>query len=181
VIFRELDVAGAYVLEPERQADDRGFFARTFCVDELAAHRLETAIAQISVSHNERRGTLRGMHYQAEPHGETKLVRCTRGSIYDVVLDLRSDSATSGRWVAVQLSDSDGDAVYVPRGCAHGFLTLEDDTDVEYVISTAFAPDAAAGVRFDDPTFAIEWPFDPLVISERDRAYPMFDVRARSD
>ena len=171
MIFRELSVAGAYVLEPERHTDARGYFARTFCVDELAEHGLDPTLAQISTSFNARRGTLRGMHYQRAPHEETKLVRCTRGAIYDVILDLRADSETSGSWVAAELDAENGHLAYVPKGCAHGFLTLADDTEVEYLISTPHAPDAAAGVRWDDPKYGIEWPFEPVVMSDKDRSW----------
>ncbi len=176
MIFHELAVAGSYLLEPERQVDERGSFTRTFCVDELAERELITDIAQISTSHNARRGTLRGMHFQRPPHEETKIVRCTRGAVHDVVVDLRADSPTFSRWAAAELSVANGHAVYVPRGCAHGFLTLQDDSDVEYVISAPYAQDAASGVRFDDPAFGVEWPFEPVVASERDRSYPIVDL-----
>jgi dTDP-4-dehydrorhamnose 3,5-epimerase len=178
MIFRELAVAGTYVLEPERHADERGYFARTFCVNELAERGLETEIAQISTSHNERRGTLRGMHFQMEPHGETKIVRCTRGAAHDVVVDLRPDSASFGQWAGAELSVANGYAVYVPRGCAHGFLTLEDQTEIEYIISVPHVPPAASGVRFDDPALGLDWPFEPTVINERDRSFPDVDLEA---
>ena len=171
--FTETSVAGAYVLDPEPIEDDRGFFARIWCADELERMGLEASIAQCSVSHNRRRGTLRGMHWQRAPHEETKVVRCTRGAIHDVIADLRTDSPTRGRWVAVELSASNRRLLYVPRGCAHGFQTLEDDTEVSYAISPAHVPDAARGFRFDDPAFSIEWPLpDDVVVSDRDRAWP---------
>ena len=176
MIFHELAVEGAYLLEPERIVDERGWFARTLDTDELAERELVNGVVQISLSHNARRGTLRGMHVQLPPHEETKVVRCTRGAVHDVIVDLRHDSRTFGRWAAAELSSDNGHAVYVPRSCAHGFLTLEDDTDVEYVISAPYTPDAASGVRFDDPAFGIEWPFRPTVINERDRSYPSVDL-----
>jgi dTDP-4-dehydrorhamnose 3,5-epimerase len=173
--FQELALAGVFLVEPERHEDERGYFARTYCTDELAAHGLDPQVAQVSVSHNTRRGTLRGMHFQVAPHEETKLVRCTRGALHDVVVDLRVGSPTHAKWVAVDLDAEDGLAMYVPKGCAHGFLTLEDDTTVEYVISVPYAPEAAAVVRFDDPAFGIEWPFAPEVVSDRDRSFPLMD------
>jgi dTDP-4-dehydrorhamnose 3,5-epimerase len=176
-----MTIDGAFVLEPERHEDERGSFARTFCVDELTSRGLDARIAQINTSYNARRGTLRGMHYQTAPDDETKLVRCTRGSIYDVVVDLRPGSSTFGRWASEVLTADNGHAVYVPRGLAHGFLTLEDATEVEYVMSTRYAPDSARGVRFDDPAFSIQWPFEPTVISERDRTHQLVQPERRAE
>lgn len=176
--LHEAGVAGAYVMEPERHEDERGWFARTYCADEFAAAGLEPHIAQISTSHNDRRGTLRGMHFQRAPHEEAKLVRCTSGLAWDVVLDLRPDSPTFAGWAAAELDAERGRAMYVPTGCAHGFITLADNTEIEYLISTPHAPDAAAGVRFDDPAFGIDWPLAPAVISDRDRSYPSVDLES---
>jgi dTDP-4-dehydrorhamnose 3,5-epimerase len=176
VIFTELELPGAFTVEVELIADERGAFARTFCTDEFGDVGLDPNVAQCSLSLNRRRGTLRGMHLQHAPHEETKLVRCTRGRIHDVIVDLRPDSPTLGRWAAVELAADLQNALYVPRGFAHGFLTLEDDTQVDYVISTPYAPAASVGVRWDDPTIGIEWPFEPSVMSERDRLLPAVDL-----
>lgn len=162
------------VVEPERLADERGFFARTFCAREFAAHGLDSRLVQCSLSFNPRRGTLRGMHYQEGPHGEGKLVRCTRGRIHDVALDLRRDSATFRHHVAVELSAENRLALYLPPGVAHGFLTLEDDCEVAYQMSEFFDPAAGRGVRFDDPAFGIAWPAPVELVSARDRSYPDF-------
>ena len=177
MIFREQPIAGVFVVEPAPAEDERGLFARTFDRAELADAGLPLVVEQASVSFNTRRGTLRGMHFQAPPHEEAKLVRCVTGSAYDVVVDLRDESPTRLAWLAVDLSAPSRNAVYVPPGCAHGFLTLEDATELEYLISTAYEPTAAAGVRWDDPAIGIEWPFEPLVISARDAAFPNLAAR----
>ncbi|HMI50456.1 MAG TPA: dTDP-4-dehydrorhamnose 3,5-epimerase [Candidatus Saccharimonadales bacterium] len=178
--FKQTNLSGAYLIELERHSDERGFFARTFCRNELSALSLETTVEQCSTSFNSRRGTLRGMHFQTEPHEEVKLVRCTRGSIFDVIIDLRPDSPTVGQHFAATLSPDNGQQLYIPRGFAHGFLTLEDNTEVFYQISNAYAPQAGRGVRWNDPAFSIPWPAEVLVISERDRAYPDFSVSVTS-
>lgn len=170
--FTETELAGAWIVEPEPIADVRGFFARTFDAAEFTRRGLRDAFPQCSVSYNLRAGTLRGMHYQLAPHGEAKLVRCTRGAIYDVIVDLRADSPTRGRWVGAELTAENRRALYVPEGFAHGFQTLADASEVFYQISAPFVPDAARGVRWDDPAFGIAWPHaDARVISDRDRAY----------
>jgi dTDP-4-dehydrorhamnose 3,5-epimerase len=169
-----LDLAGAFIVEAERLDDERGFFARTFCRDEFAAHGLNPAVVQCSVSFNHREGTLRGMHYQRKPHEEAKLVRCTLGAIRDVILDLRAGSPTFRQWAAVDLTAANRRSLYIPEGVAHGFLTLADASEVFYQISEAFHPECSAGVRWDDPAFGIEWPAPVRVISERDRGYPDF-------
>jgi dTDP-4-dehydrorhamnose 3,5-epimerase len=161
-----------WLLEPERHADVRGYFARTWCAQELAGRGLVPGLAQCSVSFNHRRGTLRGMHYQAPPFAEVKLVRCVRGALLDVALDLRPDSPSFGRHVAVELSAENGRALYIPRGFAHGFYTLADASEVEYLISAEYRPEAARGVRFDDPRFGLPWPGRVEVIAPRDRDYP---------
>jgi dTDP-4-dehydrorhamnose 3,5-epimerase len=174
VIFRETKLPGAFVIEPERLEDERGFFARTWCEREFRAHGLNPRLVQCNVSYNRARSTLRGMHYQAAPHEEAKLVRCTMGAVHDVVVDLRPDSPTFRQWVAVELSARNRTMLYVPEGFAHGFQTLEDDTEVFYQMSELYHPECARGVRWDDPAFGIEWPLPPRALSERDRQYVDF-------
>jgi dTDP-4-dehydrorhamnose 3,5-epimerase len=177
VRFVPTELPGAYVVELERHVDERGFFARAWCGDEFEAAGVTSALAQCSISRNTSAGTLRGMHFQTHPHEEAKLVRCTRGSIHDVIIDLRPESSTHRRWIGVDLDAASGRALYVPEGFAHGFQTLEDDTDVLYMISTPYAPGSAAGVRWDDPAFGIVWPdASARTISERDRAWPRYGV-----
>jgi dTDP-4-dehydrorhamnose 3,5-epimerase len=172
--FRETTLPGVWLLEPEPQADERGYFARAWCARELAERGLTDAFVQSSVSFNSRRGTLRGLHYQAAPHGEAKLVRCTRGALFDVAIDLRDGSPTRGRWYGTELSAMNGRTLYIPAGCAHGFQTLADDTEALYHMSTEYRADAARGVRWDDPTLNIAWPIAEPILSERDRALPCF-------
>jgi dTDP-4-dehydrorhamnose 3,5-epimerase len=174
MIFRSTPVQGVFAAEPETHGDERGFFARSWCRREFGEKGLNPCIAQCSISFNYRRGTLRGLHYQVAPHAEAKLVRCTRGALYDVALDLRRDSETFGRWTAAELTAENRRALYIPEGCAHGFLTLEDNTEVLYQISEFHHPEAARGVRWNDPAFGIVWPGEITVISERDRTYPDF-------
>jgi dTDP-4-dehydrorhamnose 3,5-epimerase len=176
VIFRSTDIGCAWVIEPERLEDERGFFARTWDPEEFAQRGLNTELAQCSISYNRARGTLRGLHYQAAPYQEAKLVRCTAGAIFDVVVDLRPDSPTFRDWFGVELSPENRLATYVPEGCAHGFLTLDDDSEVHYQISQSYMPEAAKGVRWDDPAFAISWPGEVVVINDRDRSYPDFKL-----
>jgi dTDP-4-dehydrorhamnose 3,5-epimerase len=170
--LRETAIEGVYVVEPDRSDDERGFFARTFSAAEFAERGLEPAVAECSISYNRARWTLRGLHHQAPPHEEAKLIRCTCGSVYDVAVDLRANSPTRLRWAAVELSAANRLGFYVPPGCAHGYLTLADDSELHYQISTSYAPDSAAGVRWDDPALGIEWPATPQVISQRDASYP---------
>jgi len=179
--FVETTVAGAFVIEPEPIADERGFFARTWCQREAEEHGLNPAVAQCNISFNLRKGTLRGMHYQAAPHEEAKLVRCARGAIYDVIIDLRPRSPSYGAHVGAELTEGNGRLIYVPEGCAHGFLTLADRTEVLYQMSQLYVPDAGRGVRWDDPAFGISWPGAVEVINERDRSYPDTELLARSD
>lgn len=174
MIFRETPLAGAFLIEPEPVADDRGFFARTYSRAEFTARGLDPAIDQCSVSFNHRRGTLRGLHFQAVPREEVKLVRCTRGSLWDVIVDVRPGSPTRGRHFAVVLSAAARNSLYIPKGMAHGFITLEDDTEVFYQISEPYSPEHARGYRWDDPAFAIPWPEPVAVISDRDRNLPLF-------
>ena len=164
---------GAHVVELERHEDERGFFARTWSSDELAEHGLIAELSQCSISRNSKAGTLRGMHFQIAPHEEVKLVRCTAGAIFDVIVDLRPGSPTHAEWVGVELSADTGTALYIPKGFAHGFQTLDDGAEVFYMISDPYVPDAASGVRWDDPAFGIDWPpTESRVINERDRSWP---------
>lgn len=172
MIFTETRLANAFVIDPEPYADERGLFARTFCAREFAEHGLDTTPVQCNVSLNRGRGTMRGMHWQAAPHEEAKLVRCTHGAIHDVIVDLRPDSATFGEHVGVELTAGNRRMLYVPEGFAHGFLTLEDDTEVFYQMSAFYEPDAARGLRYDDPALGIRWPAEVRVVSERDRSWP---------
>lgn len=172
MIFRETEVAGAYLVEPEPHDDHRGSFARVFCVDELAALGITFPVVQCSLSLNHRRGTLRGLHYQAPPAEETKLVRAVAGEIFDVALDLRPDSPTYLRHTSAVLSAANRCALLVPRGCAHGFQTLADGSEVLYMMDAAHAPDSARGVRWNDPAFGIDWPLTDPVMAERDAGYP---------
>lgn len=174
MLFHPLEIAGAYLIEPERQADRRGFFARTYCRHELIDRGLEPTIVQCNISVNRLKGTVRGMHFQAAPHEETKLVRCTAGAIHDVLLDLRPDSPTFKRHVAVELNRENRLSLYIPAGIAHGFQSLEDDTEVFYQMSELYQPSAARGVRWNDPAFAILWPLPVAVIADRDLAFPDF-------
>lgn len=176
MIFTESSLPGVFVVDMTPVEDERGFFARSYCVDEFAERGLGPPLKQCSVSFNTHKGTLRGMHYQDPPHAEHKLVRCSSGAIFDVIVDLRPDSATRHRWYGMELSAANHRALFVPPGCAHGFITLCDATEVYYMISCAHAPTHARGVRWSDPAFAIPWPAQPSVISARDAAYPLLDV-----
>ncbi len=171
LLFSEIDVSGAYLIEPEPQSDERGFFARTWCRQEFEAHGLEATIAQCSVSFTSAKGTLRGMHYQISPHEEVKVVRCTMGAIHDVIIDLRPESPTRYQWTATELSAKNRRQIYIPRGFAHGFLTLMDDTEVLYQISAFYHPESARGVLWNDPAFGIVWPVASPILSDRDRSY----------
>jgi len=176
MIFTETALGGAYLVTPQRIEDERGFFARTLCREEFRLAGLVSDFVQSSISYNRARNTLRGMHYQASPHEETKLVRCTMGSIHDVIVDLRRDSPTFLRWFAAELSAASRSALYIPAGCAHGFLTLEDHCEVLYEITPSYRPESARGCRWNDPAFGIHWPEEIHMISERDRNYPDFSV-----
>jgi dTDP-4-dehydrorhamnose 3,5-epimerase len=177
--FTETGLHGAFVIEPERHEDDRGFFARTFCQREFAAHGLDIRVAQCSVSFNKRKGTLRGMHLQLAPHAEAKLIRCTAGAIFDVIVDLRPSSASYKRHFGVELSARNGKMLYIPEEFAHGFQTLEDNTEVCYQMSQFYAPECARGFRWNDPAFGINWPPGERIILERDRNYPNFSPLER--
>jgi len=172
VTFRETALAGAFVIDIQPSMDERGFFARIFCRDEFGAHGLQTELVQCAVSFNARCGTLRGMHYQVAPHAEAKLVRCTMGALHDVILDLRPGSPTFRKWVAIELTALNRRTLYIPEGVAHGFQTLAEDTEVFYQMSHAHVPEAARGVRFDDPLVGIKWPLPVTRIAEKDLAWP---------
>lgn len=172
MIFTPTELPGAFVIDPEPRQDARGWFARTFCAREFEAHGLPTAMVQSNLSLTRRKGTLRGLHFQRAPHEEDKLVRCVRGAVWDVIVDLRPDSPTRGRWIGAELSEDNGRALFVPRGFAHGFLTLSDDAAVCYQMSAYYAPEAADGVRWDDAAFGIRWPAPVLEMSDKDRQWP---------
>lgn len=174
MIFTEATLKGAFLLALERQQDERGFFARAWCEREAAAHGLNPRVAQCNISFNLRAGTIRGFHYQAPPHEEARLVRCTMGAVHDVIVDLRPDSPTFLRHSEVVLRAADRTAVYVPESFAHGFQTLEDDTEVFYQMSAAYVPESARGIRWNDPALDIRWPLPIACISERDRSFPDF-------
>lgn len=171
------EVDGVFVVEPEPVTDERGSFARIFDADAFREAGLDPRVVQCSISRNTRVHTLRGLHYQREPHGETKLVRCSRGQVFDVAVDIRPGSATFGRWTSAVLSADNGHALAIPPGCAHGFLTLEAHSELTYQISRAYEPSASSGLRWDDPGIDIDWPADPQLISTRDSNYPDHDWR----
>lgn len=172
--FTETSLPGAFIIDVERLCDERGFFARSWCEEEFAAHGIQLPPLQANISSNPRKGTLRGMHYQLAPHEESKLVRCTRGAILDVIVDLREESPTYRQWLGVELTADSFRMLLVPARFAHGFLTLEDDTDVSYQVTARYAPGAERGLRWNDPAIGIHWPFEPTVISGKDRSHPDF-------
>jgi dTDP-4-dehydrorhamnose 3,5-epimerase len=174
VTFRETSLAGAFLVEPDRLQDERGFFARSFCSREFERCGLDARVAQCNISFSRRKGTLRGLHYQGEQGEEAKLVRCTRGAIFDVIVDLRRRSQSYLKHYAVKLDSENRLMLFAPEGFAHGFLTLEDDTEVFYQMSEFYVPEAARGIRWNDPLLGIPWPFEPVVISEKDRNHPDF-------
>jgi dTDP-4-dehydrorhamnose 3,5-epimerase len=174
MIFHETEIPGAYTVDLERRADDRGFFARGWCWQEFADQGLCNRLAQMNISNNRHKHTLRGFHYQTAPHQEDKLLRCTRGGVHDVLLDLRPDSPAFMRHISAELTAANYRMLLVPKGCANAFLTLEADTEVTYLVSEFYTPAAECGVRWDDPTFGIRWPAEPAVISDKDRSWPDF-------
>lgn len=175
MIFQETPLAGAYIIELEKRGDERGFFARAFCEREFGAHGLATRFVQMNNSLSEKKGTLRGMHYQLAPKAETKLVRCVQGALYDQILDLRKDSPTFGKTFGTELTAENRRMLYVPKGFGHGFITLTDHTEAFYLVDEFYAPEQERGVRWNDPRFAISWPAQPTVLSDKDRAYRDFD------
>lgn len=174
------ELEGLFLVEPERRSDARGFFARTFCERELAAAGLHSRFPQCNISFNTEKGTLRGMHFQAAPYPEAKLVRCTKGAIFDVVIDLRSSSPTFCKWAAVELNEENRRALYVPPGFGHGFQALTPGSEVLYMMGEYYRPELARGVRWDDPAFGIEWPIGSPIVSERDASYPDLDAETFS-
>jgi dTDP-4-dehydrorhamnose 3,5-epimerase len=175
MIFTETSLRDAYLVELEQREDERGFFARSFCQREFSELGLDPCVVQCNISFNRHSGTLRGMHYQIPPHTEAKLVRCTRGAIYDVIIDLRPSSPTYQKWTGVELTAENRSALYIPAGFAHGFQTLTDDSEIFYQMSEFYAPEAARGIRWNDPTFGITWPLPVRVISKKDSAIPNYD------
>lgn len=171
MIFTETNLPGAYIIELRPSHDERGFFARSWCQREFAARGLKTEVRQCNISFNKQKGTLRGMHYQAKPHEEAKLVTCIRGAVHDVIIDLRSNSPTFKQWLGVELNHQDRRMLYIPEGFAHGFQTLEDNTEVFYYMFEFYHPESARGIRWDDPVFAITWPLDVAKLSPNDKSY----------
>ena len=173
--FTDTPLSGAYLINLEKRGDDRGFFARAFCEREFAAYKLETKFVQVNNSLSAQRGTLRGMHYQLAPKAETKLVRCIKGALYDVILDLRTDSQTFGRSFGAELTAENRTMMYVPKGFAHGFVTLQENTEAFYFVDEFYAPEAERGIRWNDPKFSIQWPLQPIVLSDKDANQRDFD------
>lgn len=176
MIFTETRLKGAFVVDIEPLEDERGFFARSWCMEEFEKHGLNPILSQCNISFNRKRGTLRGMHYQIAPFAEAKLVRCTMGAIYDVIIDLRPDSETYKQWFSAEITAENHRALYIPEGLAHGFQTLMDDTEVFYQMSEFYHPECARGIRWDDPTFSVTWLIDTLIVSEKDNAYPLWSL-----
>ncbi len=172
--FRETELSGAYIIDIEPFEDDRGLFARTWCQREFEAHGLSSSIVQANISQNRKRGTLRGLHWQRQPYAECKLLRCTEGSVYDVIVDLRPDSDTFRSWVGVELTEQNHRMLLVPENFAHGFQTLEDNSEIYYQVTQFYMPDSECGARYDDPAFAIDWPLDVTAISEKDAGWTPF-------
>ena len=172
--FTETELKGAYIIDIEPFVDERGFFARAWCQNEFEEHGLTTRIAQANISFNHKKGTLRGMHYQVPPYGEVKIIRCTRGALYDVIIDLRPDSETYRQWIGVELSAENHRILYVPEQFGHGFQTLQDNTEATYQVSEFYAPGAERGLRWNDPAFGIAWPLEVTVISEKDQTWADF-------
>lgn len=174
MIFTKTKLEGAYIIEPEKRSDDRGFFARIWCEDEFKAHGLNTNLVQANMSRSFYKGTLRGMHYQLPPFAETKLVRCTKGSIYDVIIDIRSDSPTYKQWLGVELTEENHKMLYVPEGFAHGFLTLTDNAEATYLVTAFYNAENERGLRYNDPAFGINWPAPITNISDKDAVHSDF-------
>lgn len=175
MLFTETKLKGAFVLEIEPREDNRGFFARTFCQNEFQAHGMNPLVVQCNIAYNKKIGTLRGMHFQRAPHQEAKLVRCTRGKIYDVMLDLRRNSPTYKQWTSAELTEDNHKMLYIPEGFAHGYQTLTETAEVIYQVSQFYAPDSASGVRHNDPAFGIHWPLEVSSISDLDKGWPNYD------
>lgn len=174
MIFKETKLKGAFEIEIKKLEDERGFFGRSWCANEMAEHGLNSAIKQANTSFSKTKGTIRGMHFQKAPYQESKLIRCTKGAILDVIIDLRPDSPTYKQWIGVELTESNYKMLYVPEDFAHGFMTLEDNSEVTYLVSQFYTPGAEAGIRWNDPAFGIDWPMKPTVISEKDQNHPNY-------
>ncbi len=174
--FTETKLKGAFIIEVEKLEDERGFFGRSWCANEMKAHGLNTNICQANFSVNKAKATLRGMHYQVAPYQETKMVRCTRGSIYDVIIDLRTDSPTFKKWIAVELTQDNYKMIYIPEDFAHGFITLVDNTEITYLMTEFYMPRASATIRWNDPMFNVKWPLEPAYISGKDKSQPDFKI-----
>jgi dTDP-4-dehydrorhamnose 3,5-epimerase len=172
MIFTKLSLDGAYLIEPQPIIDNRGFFSRIVCEDEFKKHGLTNNWVQQNIAFNHKKGTLRGMHYQKDPFGEVKVVRCIQGSIYDAIVDLRKESSTYKKWLGIELSAKNHKMLYIPEGFAHGYLTLTDDTEIAYLVSQSYHPDAEAGIRYDDPLINIEWLDEILLVSDKDKKLP---------
>lgn len=179
MLFTETAIPGVWVIDVERHEDERGFFGRMWCRSEFEDHGLNPRVAQANVGYSKERGTLRGLHYQAAPHEEAKYIKCTHGAVFDVAVDLRAGSPTLHRWFGIELNDRNRTMLYVPEGCAHGYMSLTDDAEILYLTSEDYAPDAAGGARWDDPAFGIEWPINVEVISEQDRRWPLVEDKSR--
>jgi dTDP-4-dehydrorhamnose 3,5-epimerase len=177
MITTETELYNAYIIDLKKKEDERGFFTRSFCEKKLLENGISFQIAQVNISYNDDKHTLRGMHYQADPYGEAKLVRCPKGAIFDVIIDLRVGSPTFMEWTGIELTEQNLRMLYVPEGFAHGFITLEDETEVVYLMSEFYKPEAGRGVRWNDPAFAIDWPATPKVISDKDKSWPDFKKR----
>jgi len=174
MIFTETKLKGAFIIEIKKIEDERGFFGRSYCQTEFKEHGLNTNVVQANVSYNKKKGTLRGLHMQLPPYDETKLVRCTKGSLYDVIVDLRKDSPTFKQWIGVELTADNYRMLYVPEGFAHSFITLEDETEATYQVTQFYTAGAERGFRWNDPAFNIQWPIEPVIISEKDRSHSLF-------
>ncbi|NWF50125.1 MAG: dTDP-4-dehydrorhamnose 3,5-epimerase [Ignavibacteriaceae bacterium] len=173
--FKETPLKGAYLINLNKREDSRGFFARFFCKNEYSSFNLDHDIVQINNSQSKFKGTFRGIHYQLHPKAETKVIRCLKGAIYDAIVDLRKDSVTFGKWFGQELNEENRTMMYVPKGFGHGFLTLQDNTEVLYLVSEFYSPEHERGIRWNDPFFNIKWPFDPIVISDKDNSHPDFN------
>lgn len=181
MIFQETELKGVFLIKVEKKQDERGFFARSWCASEFEERNLDSRFVQCNISHNAKKGTIRGLHYQSDPFGESKLVRCTKGKLFDVVVDVRPKSPTFCKWISIVLSSSEYNMIYIPRGYAHGFQTLEDDTDVFYQMSEFFHPECSRGYSWDDPAFGIQWSLPCSTISERDKSYKKIIVEGEID
>ena len=179
MIFTETKLPGAYIIDIEPREDERGFFSRVWCVNEFKAHNLNTNLLQCNIAYNHKKGILRGMHFQHQPYAEVKLVRCTKGAVFDVIIDLRQDSPTYKEWLGVELAEENHRMLYVPEGFAHGYLTLRDNSELFYQVTQVYSPDAEGGVRWDDPAFGVQWPATAnLLISDKDQNWPLHEENA---